>query len=154
VEVDIFGNLIVEEKEVEKKVTKPSPFTFSNDIANKKYPSSFDGYNAYLLNLSLSQRKDTVLYANEMNKYHQLPIRSQFDFYFYGLPKKPLFAKWAKASKEDNIDAVREYYNCSVKEAQSYLRVLTIPQLSEIEEWFAKYKGGPHGRRNTPLSGS
>ena len=145
-EVDIFGNVIVEEKPVEKKVTKPSPFSFVNNISEKKYPTTFEGFVPYLMNLSFSQRQDTVFLANEMNKYHSLPDRCQFDFYYFGLPKKSLFAKWAKASKEESLDAVREYYNCSLKEAQSYLRVLTNPQIEEIEEWFKRYKGGTDAR--------
>lgn len=145
-EVNIFGEVIVEDKPIETKVEKPSPFSFSNNISDKKYPTSLDGYNAYLMNLSFSQRQDTVLYANEMNKYHSLPEKAQFDFYYYGLPKKKYFAKWAKASKEANLGAVRDYYRCSDKEAISYIRVLTEPQLLAIVEWSNQNKGGVNAR--------
>jgi len=141
-QVDLFGNLIIEDKPVEKKVVKPSPFSFVNNIADKKYPENLDGFSPYLINLAFSQRQDTVYFANEMNKYHSLPERSQFDFYFHGLPKKPLFAKWAKASKQENLDAIQQYYSCSIKEAQSYLKVLTASQIGEIEEWYENHEGG------------
>ena len=145
-QVDIFGNLIVEDKVVETKKTKPSPFTFVNNISDKKYPVSLDGFSPYLMNLAFSQRQDTVIFANEMNKYHGLSERSQFDFYFYGLPKKSYFSKWAKASKDESLDAICKYYNCSSKEAKSYLKVLTQSQIQKIEEWFERCEGGINDR--------
>lgn len=145
-DIDLFGNLIVEDNVVETKKVKPSPFSFVNNISDKKYPESLEGFSPYLINLAFSQRQDTVIFANEMNKYHGLSERSQFDFYFHGLPKKSYFSKWAKASKEENIDAVCAYYNCSGKEAKSYLKVLTQSQIQQIEEWFERYKGGTNDR--------
>lgn len=140
--VDLFGNIIVEENPVETKVQKQSPFSFSNNISTKKYPNSFEGYNPWLFNLMYSQIQETVFYSNEMNKYTSLPDRAQFDFYYYGLPKKNFFAKWAKANKVEFIDEVCSYYGCSEKEAQCYLKILTKNQLNEIVEWVENSKGG------------
>lgn len=140
--IDLFGNVIVEEQEVEVKRTKRSPFDYTNDIANKTYPDNIDDYNPYLANISFSQRQDTVIYANEMNKYNSLGKREQFDFYYYTLPKKKYFAKWAKAVKSDYTDAIMWYFEVSYKVAKQYEKVLKKEQMEIILEKYNKRKGG------------
>lgn len=140
--IDLFGNIIKEEEVIDIKVEKPSPFSFVSNIANKKYPESLDGYLPYIINLAFSQRKDTVFYANEVNKYHALPDKAQFDFYFHGLPKKNLFAKWAKAEKVENIESVKTYFNVSSSVAKEYIKTLKKDQLKAITEWYENHKGG------------
>lgn len=140
--VDLFGNLIVEEVEEVIKPKKPNPFEYTTAIGEKKYPSDFDGYSPWLTNSGFSQRKDTVFYANEINKYHQLSNRAQFDFYYYSLPKKKYFAKWAKAVKSDNTDAIMEYYNVGPQKALEYEKVLKKEEIESIKDWYSNHKGG------------
>jgi hypothetical protein len=141
-EIDLFGNIIVEEQEIEVKRTKRSPFDYTNDIANKTYPDSFDDYNPFLANASFSQRKDTVIYANELNKYHMLDKRPQFDFYYYSLPQKKYFAKWAKQVKSDYTDAIMWYFEVSYKVAKQYEKVLKKEQMESIKVRYEKKHGG------------
>ena len=61
------------------------------------------GYVPYITNKTLSYFTDTLLYANEMNRYHFLDNKLQYEFYLNSIRKKKRFAKWAKA---DNNDAV------------------------------------------------
>ena len=147
--VDLFGNLIIEEEMIETKVQKPSPFSFSNNVATKQYPNTLDGYSPWLFNVMYSQRTETVFHANEMNKYSSLPEKAQFDFYYYSLPKKNFFAKWAKADAVEHTDAVCSYYGCSEKEAHQYLKVLTNEQVSLIVEWAKQSKGGKNDSRSS-----
>ena len=141
--IDLFGNVIQEEEEfVLEKTSKPSPFSYSDNIAKKNYPEDFSGYSPFLFNLQLSQRQDLVVFANEMNKYHNLPERSQFDFYYHALPKKSLYAKWSKGSKSKNWEYISEYFGCSLKVAKEYDRVLTKEQISEIKKDLDNRKGG------------
>lgn len=140
--LDLFGNIIDEPKEEVVKVSKPSPFDFVNNIANKKYPTDLRGYNPYITNAAFSQRKDLVLYANEMNMNFNLPERAQFDFYYNALPKKNLFAKWAKMDKRETTDMVMEYFGVSYKVAKQYERVLDDTAMKKIQEWYQKRLGG------------
>lgn len=143
--VDLFGNLIIEEESYEPKVQKKNPFDFSRDISDKTYPDEFNGYNAFLTNAAFSQRKDTVIYANEMNKYHQLGDREQFDFYYHSLPKKKYFAKWAKAVKSDYTDSIKWYFDVSYKVAKQYEKVLKKEQMDTIKDKYDKKEGGRNG---------
>lgn len=140
--VDLFGNIIVEEKPYEVKVQKKNPFDYTKDIGDKSYPDDFKDYNPWLTNSSFSQRKDTIIYANEMNKYHQLSHRAQFDFYYHSLPKKKYFAKWAKAVKSEYTDAIMWYFDVSYKVAKQYEKVLKKEQMESITDKYNNRKGG------------
>ena len=71
--------------------------TANDELAEKDYVP-------FLTNKSLSYFTDTLLYANEMNRYHFLDKRLQYEFYLNSIRKKKRFAKWAKA--EDNNDVM------------------------------------------------
>ena len=139
-EVDLFGNVLVKEDKPEK-VKPRSPFDFIKDIGNKDYPNNMEGYVPWIVNNSLSMRKDTVFHSNEMNKYHFLSDREQFDFYFYSLGGRNLFAKYLKASKKD-LKAIQEYYGVSSRVAETYQKVLTDEQVNAIQSWYDNSKGG------------
>ena len=93
-EIDLFGNIIQKEVESDVKPTNESPFVYMTAIQNKTYPNDFAAYSPFLTNLGFSQRSETVLFANELNKYVDLGEREQFDFYFHALPKKNYFSKF------------------------------------------------------------
>ena len=141
-EIDLFGNVIQKEVEFEIKPTNESPFVYMNNISNKTYPDTLDGYNPFLTNLGFSQKQDAVLYANEMNKYSNLPIDAQFDFYYYSLPKKNYFAKWAKKVKTEDTEMIMEYFKVSYKVAKQYEKILQDKQLQQIKKWYKTRKGG------------
>ena len=141
-EIDLFGNIIQKEVEYDLKQDKDSPFVYMNYISNKKYPDSLDGYSSFLTNLGFSQRQDTVLYANEMNKYSDLPEQAQFDFFYYSLPKKNYFSKWAKKVKTEDTEMVMEYFKVSYKVAKQYEKILKEKQLKQIKDWYETRKGG------------
>lgn len=140
--IDLFGNAVVEDFEETQKVSKKSPFDYVNDIAKKTYPNSFEDYNAFLTNLSFSQRNDLVIFANEMNRYYELPEQCQFDFYYHSLPKKNLFAKWAKKVNVENLDSIKEFYDVSEKVALQYEKVLTEEQKEKIVRNIKERYGG------------
>lgn len=141
-QVDLFGNLIVEKTEEVIKPKKKNPFDYVRDIGDKKYPDEFTGYSSWLVNSGFSQRKDTVFAANELNKYHQLGDREQFDFYYYSLPKRKYFAKWAKAEQSKNIPAIMSYYGIGPQKATEYEHVLKKEQIESIIDWFNNKEGG------------
>ena len=141
-EIDLFGNIIQKEVEFEINPTNDSPFVYMNNISNKTYPDKLDNYSPFLTNLGFSQRQDAVLYANEMNKYSNLPIEAQFDFYYYSLPKKNYFAKWAKKVKTEDTEMIMEYFKVSYKVAKQYEKILQDKQIQQIKKWYETRKGG------------
>ena len=141
-EIDLFGNIIQKEVESDVRPTNESPFVYMTAIQNKTYPNDFAAYSPFLTNLGFSQRSETVLFANELNKYADLGEREQFDFYFHALPKKNYFSKWAKGMKTEKTQMIMDYFKVSYKVAKQYERILQDKQLKQIEQWSKTHKGG------------
>ena len=104
-----------------------------DDIAEREY-------NPFIINRGLSFFKDTILYANEMNRYHHLDHRVQFDFFINIIRKKKRWSKWIKASDVDNLELIKEYYGYSNEKAKSALSLMSNEQIEQLKQRI--YKGG------------
>ena len=104
-----------------------------DDIAEREY-------NPFIINRGLSFFKDTILYANEMNRYHHLDNRVQFDFFINIIRKKKRWSKWIKASDVDNLELIKEYYGYSNEKAKSALSLMSNEQIEQLKQRI--YKGG------------
>jgi len=91
-------------------------------------------YQPFLINRGLSQHVDTIMYANVMNQYPNLDKKLQFDYLINIVRKKKRYAKWAKASEDFDLEAVKQYYGLNTQKASDALRVLTEKQLHLIKE--------------------
>jgi len=91
-------------------------------------------YQPFLINRGLSQHVDTIMYANVMNQYPNLDKKLQFDYLINIVRKKKRYAKWAKASEDFDLEAVKQYYGLNTQKASYALRVLTEKQLHLIKE--------------------
>lgn len=122
------------------------PFEFVNAICYLKEdlfedPQADKDYNAFLINRSLSYFVDTVMFANEMNRYSSIPTKHQFAYYINTIARKKRFSKWAeKTSKSDDLDAVCSYYGYSKQRGKDVLDMLTTEQINYIKE--RQYTGG------------
>lgn len=115
---------------------KSSPFDFLNAINSKQIDpelSVVDGYNAFIVNRGLSQFPETVLYANEMNRFAFLPAQVQFDFYRFVIPKRKRFTKWAKTEKDEKVDVIAEYYNYSHPKARAIVDLISSEELKHMK---------------------
>jgi Holliday junction resolvase RusA-like endonuclease len=99
-----------------------------------------DEYNPFMVNRGLSYFQDTVLYANEMNKYHNLDHRLQFDFLINIVRKRKRFSKWNKNTDPDALNVVKEYYGYSNEKARQVLSLISNEQIQELKK--RMFKGG------------
>ena len=104
-----------------------------DDIAEKEY-------NPFIINRGLSFFRDTILYANEMNRYHHLDHRLQFDFFINIIKKKKRWSKWVKPQEVANLELIKEYYGYSNEKAKSALSLMSNEQIEELKQRI--YKGG------------
>jgi len=116
------------------------PFDYVNQILHGKKQLIIDevtekGYEPFLTNRALSQHKDCVLFANEMNQRHHLDKKMQNDFLLNTVRsvKRP-FAKWAKSEKNNDIECIKLVYGLSDSKALDVLRLLTKEQLQQLKE--------------------
>lgn len=95
-------------------------------------------YNSFMVNRGLSYFPDTVVIANEMNRHHQIDNKLQYHFLINMIRKRKRFSKWAKANKESDIDAVKEYYGYSNEKARQALTLLSPDQITIIKNKVSK----------------
>jgi hypothetical protein len=117
-----------------------SPFEFANQILQGKKQLIVDEsteaeYVPFMVNRALSYHKDCVLYANEMNRRHQLDKKLQNDFLLNTIrAKKRPFNKWIKPEKSEDIACIKSFYGFSDAKARDALRLLTDKQIQELKE--------------------
>ena len=104
-----------------------------DDIAEK-------GYNPFIINRNFSFFNDTVLYANEMNRFHHLDHRLQFDFFINIIKKKKRWSKWVKPQDIENLELIKQHYGYSNDKAKSVLELFNNEQIEELKR--KGFKGG------------
>ncbi len=122
-----------------------NPFQYLNSINYSKQDIMLDDiaekqYNAFMVNRGLSYFRDTVIYANEMNKNAHLDNRLQFDFFINIIRKKKRFSKWNKPQIIDDLEIIKEYYGYSNEKAKAAHKLLSPSQIEIIRK--KVYKGG------------
>ena len=96
-------------------------------------------YSSFMVNRALSFHRDTVLIANEMNKYPNLDNKLKYDFLLNIVrAQKRSYSKWHKKAQSSDLDAVKEYYGYSDAKAEEALKILTDAQIHEIKEQLFK----------------
>jgi hypothetical protein len=123
-----------------------NPFDYATAILQSKKQLIVDDltekeYQPFLVNRALSQHKDCVLFANEMNRRHHSDKKLQNDFLLNTVRsmKRP-FAKWAKAEKNDDLECIKLAFSLSDSKAREALRLLSKEQILQLKE--DTYKGG------------
>ncbi len=106
--------------------TKKNLIDEDSDL-EKKYP-------AYIVNRCMSGHLDAIMYANEMNLYHNLDTKLQYDFLLNILRSKRRFSPWVKKEELKNLDYVKRYYGYSDEKAKQVLPLLSKEQLTSIQE--------------------
>lgn len=119
-------------------------FDFLNSINTTKInlidedPENEKIYNSFMINRSLSNFIDTIMYANEMNKYSSLPKHIQYDFFLYGVKKRKRFSKFHKKdASSDDVELIMKAYDYSTARAESTLKMLSQEQLIELREYYS-----------------
>jgi len=120
-----------------------SPFDFINDISQTKknlIRNSEDKdrtekeYNSYLVNKGFSYYIDTVLYANEMNYYHEIDSLLKNDYLINTIRPKKRFAKWVKKTSEDDLEVIKTYYGYNNEKARQVLSLLSSEKLNILRQ--------------------
>ena len=105
-------------------------FTKENLIEDD--PEAIKSYPPYIVNRCLSGHLDTILYANEMNKYSNIDKDLQYSFLPYTLRKRKRFSPWLKKEQIENLDLVKKHYGYSNEKARIAVNLLTKTQIEHI----------------------
>ena len=105
-------------------------FTKENLIEDD--PEAIKSYPPYIVNRCLSGHLDTILFANEMNKYSNIDKDFQYSFLLYTLRKRKRFSPWLKKEQIENLDLVKKHYGYSNEKARIAVNLLTKTQIEHI----------------------
>ena len=98
----------------------------------KDDPDWEKNYPSYVINKCMSHHMDTIVFANEMNRYPNLDKRLQYDFYINTVRARKRFSPWGKKEKVKDLELVKQYYAYSNEKAKQALRILSPTQLDYI----------------------
>jgi hypothetical protein len=120
-------------------MTKPSLSDYLTSINQSKKSLVIDdesekAYPPFIVNKCLSAFHDTILFANEMNLNHHLDKKLQYDFFINSINPRKRFSPWAKKTKVEYLDAIKEYYSYNDDKALQALRILSKDQLEHIKK--------------------
>ena len=107
---------------------------FNKDNLIKEDPSTIKDYAPYIINRCLSGNIDSILFANEMNKYSFLDKDMQYSFYLNTLRKKKRFSPWLRKDKVTDLEIIKQYYGYSNEKASNALKILTPEQIKFIKQ--------------------
>jgi len=138
--IDIFGEEIVEEKEIDVSRRKYKLFDFLNDInSDKKNILRQDSdaekdFNPFIINRGLSMNVETLMYAQEMNLRSGMTKQMVYDFYIHSIRPSKRYSKWAKDETNEDVAIVQRYYQVNRDKAADMVKLLTSEQLNEIKD--------------------
>ena len=107
---------------------------FNKNNLIEEDPSVIKDYAPYIINRCLSGNLDSVMFANEMNKYSFLDKDMQYSFYLNTLRKKKRFSPWLRKDKVTDLQSVKQYYGYSNEKASQALIILSPQQLEFIKQ--------------------
>ena len=96
-------------------------------------PSLEKEYAPYIINRCLSGHIDCIMFANEMNQYHFLTKKMQYDFFINSLRKKKRFSPWLRKDKVTDLECIKQYYGYSNEKASQALKILSKEQINFIK---------------------
>ena len=107
---------------------------FNKENLIKGNPDIVKQYPPFIVNKCLAGHLDCIMFANEMNKNHQLDKDMQYSFYLNSLRKKKRFSPWIRKDKIDDLECVKNYYGYSTEKALQALRILSSEQIKFIKQ--------------------
>tara|TARA_Y200000002_G_C22144046_1_gene440121 strand:- start:134 stop:514 length:381 start_codon:yes stop_codon:yes gene_type:complete len=107
---------------------------FTKENLIEEDPSVIKDYPPYIVNRCLSGHLDTVMFANEMNKFPNLDKDLQYHFFLNTLRKKKRFSPWLRKDKVTDLEIIKQYYGYSNEKALNALKILTPDQINFIKQ--------------------
>lgn len=103
-----------------------SPFEIADNIFLKqgRLDAVEAGYDIWMMNKIAANNKDTVFFADAVNRFPSLTRQMSYVFYYEGVDKGKRFGKWYKSTKDDDVALLCNAYNVNKCRAAQYLKVI------------------------------
>lgn len=95
-------------------------------------------YPVFMVNRALSYHPDTLVAAQQTNRWSHVPARLQYDYLLLEVRSSRRFAKWAKRSNADeDLAAVSTYLGLSPQKSKEAVAAISRAGLDEIKRRLA-----------------
>lgn len=136
------------EPKQEIKLEKPRyDWRYENSITSGKEIEIDTDYSQWRINNILSNYRETILYANEMNCHYGVTDQMHYDYLYNSIRKKRMKGvketdkeKKDRKQKEELQSLVSDYYKYNIVRTKEALKILTAEQLNFIKN--KNNKGG------------
>jgi hypothetical protein len=119
-------------KDIIPSILETKEYVLLTEADEKSYPK-------FLVNKALSYHSDTVLVANELNKYPTVDNKLHYDFCLNIIkPYKRPRSKWHKRVDTADLDVVKEYYGYSTAKAMAAMSLLNDDQITQMKKELSK----------------
>jgi hypothetical protein len=112
-----------------------NPFDFVTSINNHVRIDLDKQYDQFLVTRHFSHFIDSVMYAHEAATFNNMKNDLHYDYLFNSIGKKNRYLKWPKSVKDEEIEVISEYYDCSYEKAKELKTVLSEEAMNYIREW-------------------
>jgi hypothetical protein len=97
---------------------------------------SWDSWNSYMIHRYLSMDINYIDIVNYVQKINPQNKKQIYSIYREMIPKKKVWLKYAKSQtpkkKEELVEYVAKYYECSLGEADHYIDIIREPGIRNI----------------------
>ena len=133
---DWFDEPVQEEVELEAPKKENFFFKFLEDISyEKEFLLNDDNqsqYSPYMVNRFLSNDLSTLMYAQEMNIRPGIDKDMHYEYLMNAVRKKKRFFKYAKATKDEVVTLLAEYYEYNARKAKEVASLHSEDDLASI----------------------
>ena len=110
--------------------------TYKKSSYNSFEEKSWENFNAYMIHRFVSMYKGYIDIANIAQRFHPTDKRGIYNFYCEMLPKKKMFLRYIKSKIKSSSKEVKQhianYYQCSLDEANEYIKLLGKENIKDI----------------------
>ena len=96
----------------------------------------WDVFNAYMIHRFLSMNKDYIEVVNYVQEFPPQEKKAIYKIYKEFIPKNNRWNKYIKSSikqpNKDLVEYIKNYFECSSKEAKEYINILETPEINRI----------------------
>tara|TARA_Y100000034_G_scaffold43746_1_gene53499 strand:- start:310 stop:708 length:399 start_codon:yes stop_codon:yes gene_type:complete len=100
-------------------------------------------YVPFIVARCLSYFPDTLIMANEINRFPSVDKKMHFDFLLNIVRKGKRFSRWHKTVQPDDLQVVKDAFQFSNEKALQTLSILSPDDLNQLR--YLTRKGGKHG---------
>ena len=119
-----------------------SIFDWLKAINNTKPPvgsftdKDWEVWNSYMIHRFISQNPDFIEVVNYVQDFPPQEKQMIYSIYKEFIPKNNKWNKYIKSKvkqpNKDLVDHIKDYFQCSSKEAKEYINILASPEINRI----------------------